>query len=185
MTEWFTSDWHLGHRAIVEHCHRPFESVEEMDEVILESAGAVIKPKDTVFYLGDLAMNYRFVEKYFGRLPGKWHFFRGNHDYGWWNRFVKEYGNKLLGWHDLKSFKFDKQKIVMCHYPLVSWDKSTHGSWHAHGHSHGLLPPTTKKRLDVGVDAWGFKPVSLDQLREEMGKKPDPPADKRVEHGGP
>lgn len=30
---WFTSDFHLGHRAAFSMCERPFETVEEMNEI--------------------------------------------------------------------------------------------------------------------------------------------------------
>ena len=34
---WFTSDLHLNHRAVVGMCERPFESVEEMNEVLIRN----------------------------------------------------------------------------------------------------------------------------------------------------
>ena len=68
--------------------------------------------------------------------------------------------------------KIDRQKIVLSHYPMTDWQGMSHGGWHLHGHIHscgsaynefnrkqGLL------RYDVGVDANGYAPVSLDELR--------------------
>jgi calcineurin-like phosphoesterase family protein len=37
------------------------------------------------------------------------------------------------------------------------------GSINLHGHSHGRLKPMPRQ-FDVGVDAWGFRPVTLDEL---------------------
>ena len=41
-----------------------------------------------------------------------------------------------------------------------------------HGHCHGSLPDDPcALRLDVGVDVWGFKPVSYEQIKERMKTK--------------
>lgn len=74
--------------------------------------------------------------------------------------------------------------IVMCHYPMASWEKSHYGSLHLHGHVHNSwgelgmassddiqLPPGEKKgkRINVGVDVWDFYPVSLETLLDMAG----------------
>lgn len=43
MNTWFTSDTHWGHSKIIEHSHRPFESIGEMDEVLIERWNKVVK----------------------------------------------------------------------------------------------------------------------------------------------
>ena len=37
------------------------------------------------------------------------------------------------------------------------------GAINLHGHSHGRLKPLPRQ-LDVGVDAWDFRPVRLEQV---------------------
>ncbi len=37
MKTWFLSDPHFGHKRIIELCERPFESVEDMNEVMLDN----------------------------------------------------------------------------------------------------------------------------------------------------
>lgn len=172
MDYWFTADWHLGHKNIIMHCKRPFSSAEEMDEHIIETANSLIKPNDQVFFLGDLSMYYSYVEKYLPRLKGRWVMFRGNHDMRWWNKFVREAEPtstwRLESWHDLKSFNVDKRKVVMCHYPLVTWDGAHHRSIMAHGHSHGNLVKGHLARIDVGIDCFDYKPINFDELRNEL-----------------
>ena len=76
-----------------------------------------------------------------------------------------------------------KRILVLCHYPLASWDRRHHGAWHLHGHSHGTHQGTGCI-LDVGVDCHGYAPVAADELPALMEGKADPPRrrdDERVE----
>ena len=49
----FTSDTHFNHKAIISYCSRPFESVEEMNDRLIDNWNQVVKPSDTVYHLGD------------------------------------------------------------------------------------------------------------------------------------
>jgi calcineurin-like phosphoesterase family protein len=39
-----------------------------------------------------------------------------------------------------------------------------------HGHSHGKLKPVARQ-VDVGVDVWGYRPITLETilLRQRLG----------------
>jgi calcineurin-like phosphoesterase family protein len=63
------------------------------------------------------------------------------------------------------------QKLVLCHYALRSRPGSRRGAVHLYGHSHGTLPGNGQS-LDVGVDCWDFRPVSLSQIREVLEREP-------------
>ena len=49
----FTSDTHFGHANIIKYCNRPFSSLEEMNSTIIRNWNEMVKPEDTVFFLGD------------------------------------------------------------------------------------------------------------------------------------
>jgi calcineurin-like phosphoesterase family protein len=55
MNIWFSSDTHYGHKRIIELAKRPFSSVEEMDEVMIERHNARVRPGDQFFHVGDFA----------------------------------------------------------------------------------------------------------------------------------
>ena len=174
---WFTSDLHLGHANIIKYCNRPFANVQEMDEALIENWNARIKPADLVYVLGDFALvpPQEVAPRYVSRLHGTKQLIYGNHD-----RFLKdkrrEFGFAWVG--PYKEIKVSNQLIVMCHYPFMTWRSSHRGSWSLHGHSHGSLArDMTCRRLDVGVDPNGYKPLSYEEVAQEMAKVVFKPVD--------
>lgn len=87
---WFTSDWHLGHKNILkyEDGTRPFASIEEHDEAILQAVADTVGENDILYVLGDVCMGD--IKKYANRirdLPGTKMLVSGNHDTCWIGRY--------------------------------------------------------------------------------------------------
>ena len=53
---WFTSDTHFYHNVIIEYCKRPFETIEEHNQKLIDNWNAVVGLDDTVFHLGDFCL---------------------------------------------------------------------------------------------------------------------------------
>jgi len=162
MTTWFTSDQHWNHSNIINLCDRPFDDVLQMNEVLIKNYQEVVKPKDSVFFLGDFAMKDH--EKIINRLPGQKHLIIGNHDL--------KFKNKFAGWgfswvKDVYELKVDSQVIWLSHYAHRTWPRKWKGAWHLFGHSHGRMDDLDKS-TDVGVDSWNFYPVSFNQLKKRF-----------------
>lgn len=167
---WFVSDTHFGHANIIRFCKRPFASVTEMDEAMIERWNERVKPNDVVWHLGDFAFHKSKDEltTLFNRLNGNKCLIVGNHDHS---------DTRRLFWTDVKSLttiNLGKTPIVLCHYGLRVWDRSHHGSLHFYGHSHGNLPGDNQS-LDLGVDCWDFRPVNIDEIRERLRTLPARP----------
>ena len=79
---YFTADMHFGHRAIITMQNRPFESVEEMNRVLLQNFNAVVQKDDTVYIIGDIChhMKIEDADNLIKKLNGKKYLIRGNHD---------------------------------------------------------------------------------------------------------
>jgi calcineurin-like phosphoesterase family protein len=166
---WFTADFHLGHANIIRYCSRPFATVDEMDQAILERLNASAKPNDTLYFLGDfcmgsqarvLAYRKRILCKKISAVPG-------NHDKR--ARKLKE----EFSWLDnLAELSIDGHPVALCHYALRVWNRSTRESWHLYGHSHGRLPEAPNSlSMDVGVDTHNFRPWHYDEIADIMAKK--------------
>ncbi len=163
--KWFTSDTHFGHKNIIRYSNRPYRSVDEMNEALIDSINQLVQPNDELYHLGDFAFSdeeatYNIVK----RLNGKKHFIYGNHDktikrsHDIQNLFESVSTYSELYFNDAKLGKIP---VVLCHYPMITWNKAHHGSFMLHGHCHGNLRyPFPARIMDVGVDPQGYVPIS-------------------------
>ena len=140
---WFTSDTHFGHEVALRSCERPWAGVGEMNGALVDAINEHVEPGDTLYHLG-------------------------NHD--------KDWAQPAVGWaftveKPITVLKIGKLKLVLSHFPMADWQSMSHGSIHLHGHIHsrGMQYNELNRmqglyRYDVGVDANGFRPVSLDEV---------------------
>lgn len=172
MTIFFTADHHFGHAGSINQNGRPFTNVMEMREVMIERWNEVVGMDDTVYHLGDFAWRAgeMEVEDIFNRLKGRKHLVTGNHDHA--------SPQMRLDWESVSQInevKIGGQQIVMCHYPLHEWRNARRGAIHLHGHVHGGSQGPVGS-VDVGVDVWDFRPVSLSRILERLDERLREPA---------
>lgn len=175
---WFTSDTHYWHKNIIKYSNRPFSSVEEMNEALLENYNKVVKPGDCVYHLGDFAFcDDDKAEAIFKRLPGQKFFIWGNHDKNLQKN--RDLMKKYFVWaKDLASIRIGDQRIILCHYSMRVWNRSHHGAYQLYGHSHGSLFDDPKLlSMDVGVDPNNYYPINFDQVVAHMKTKTFEPID--------
>lgn len=171
----FTSDTHFHHVRVIEYSKRPFRSIHEMNQTIINRWNERVGAEDEVYHLGDVAFcdNEKF-RTIFSQLSGRIHLIRGNHDLKNIKGEKKGYFATIRDYHEINV---GGQKIVLLHYPLATWNKSHRGSYSLHGHCHGNPPPGQTKemrRMDVGVDTNEFYPYHLDEIVKIMEAKPLP-----------
>lgn len=180
MNIFFTSDEHYGHKRICEFANRPYRDVVEMREAFIRRHNEVVRPGDQVYHLGDFCFeSAEEATKIAKRLTGQKFLIWGNHDKNL--RKSKEF-QAHWGWcKDYAEIKVGELKIVLAHYPFMTWNKSHHGSWNIHGHCHGSLKPDPHaRRVDAGVDVWDYRPVSYEEVAKVMSTKTFVPVD---QHG--
>lgn len=177
MATFFTADSHFGHARVIEYSKRPFADANDMNEAMIANWNAVVCPRDIVYHLGDFALcDVEKATKIAKRLNGQKHLVFGNHD-----KVLRKHAPFTSQWiwaKDIAEIKIADQKVILCHYALVTWNGSHRGSWSLHGHSHGSLREDPHAlRVDVGVDVWGYNPVSFEALQAYMGRKSFEPVD--------
>lgn len=161
MAEYFTSDTHFSDPRVLRIDRRPFASLEEHDAALIGWWREIVKDDDTVWHLGDFARDSPAgrASDILAQLPGIKHLIVGNND--------PESVTSDPAWASVGHYaeiERDGLRIVLCHYPFRTWRDSGRGSIDLHGHSHGRLSPITRQ-YDVGVDVFGFRPVTLETIR--------------------
>jgi calcineurin-like phosphoesterase family protein len=168
----FTSDLHLGHANIIRLCHRPFASVEEMDEVLVSNWNQVVTRGDTVYIVGDLMFRMQaHPGDVLTRLKGRKHLILGNHDGSWLSRIeTADFFQSIESYSEISD---GKRKIALCHYPMMSWGGTGKGSYLIHGHIHDNrdaaywpLLASMDHALNASVEINRYKPVPFDELLE-------------------
>lgn len=171
--KWFTADLHLNHKAILSMGNgRPFKTLDEMQETIINNWNKKVAPKDDVYVLGDMFWGLKDfqIREIMNRLHGKKHLIIGNHDQVNHNRnshtWVEMVESKILEMHNTA--------VVLTHHPQMEWDHYYYDSYHLYGHVHGTLNLAEYTRLrphpnmncwDVGVDNNNFEPVSFEEIK--------------------
>jgi calcineurin-like phosphoesterase family protein len=189
MTNWFTSDLHLGHQNIISYCDRPYTRVLDMDEDLVERWNYVVEPRDVVYVVGDFAMG-RLDDSlaWTSLLNGTKFLIPGNHD-RMFNTAGTKYANSCQRYLDA-GFAEIREGIgvydlpggvnaIVNHFPRAGADPHddmqyedrfaefrppAHGHL-VHGHTHGKWRKKDDM-VDVGVDAWGGFPVSWEEVAD-------------------
>ena len=169
---YYTSDLHFGHRAVISMCNRPFASVEEMNETLIENWNKVIHADDDIYVLGDLI--YRAEESpevFLERLKGRKHLVFGNHDESWVKKV--DLSKYFVEWGSMLVANTGKGNATLCHYPQLDGK----GRYLIHGHLHNRTTEwywgfykNFERALNAGVDVNNFRPVNVTELIENNKK---------------
>lgn len=178
MTLWFISDTHFGHWNMVHKFvlkdgtfARKFESVEEMDELMIANWNAVVKPSDHIYHLGDVTMKQQELDKVMPRLNGHKRLVRGNHD----TFKTKLYAKYFEEIHGTRLF----DGLIFSHIPIAPWSFARGVKANVHGHVHQSEPLVYQVMnprgpegfakqvtyINLCVERTNYKPVTLETIQ--------------------
>lgn len=176
---WFTSDLHFWHKNICKYCNRPYETIEEMNQGIIDNWNSVVKEDDTVFVLGDLGFcGIEKLRPLMSQLKGKIILIQGNHDSDYimstlyYEKIINNF-DRLMSITIIGDEECPNQELTLCHFPMIDWYNKEKGSWMIHGHQHQLpgTPSCSAAHYDVGVDKNNWTPISFEQLKINITKQ--------------
>ena len=190
----FTSDTHYSHTNICRGVSewdsnrgvRDFDTLEQMNDTIVNSINSVVGQDDILIHLGDWSFGgIEQIGLFRDRIVCKnIHLVLGNHDHhikknklNVADKFssvskVLDLEIKTHSPHDM--FPSLTYKFMLSHFPYASWEDMNKGVIHLHGHIH--LGPEHKlhagKAMDVGVDGNNYIPYSLGEIVKIMDNQP-------------
>ncbi len=172
---YYISDTHFYHKNIIKLSNRPFSTLEEMHDILIENWNNIVTNEDTVYFLGDFSFktNQNKATQILKQLNGIKYFIKGNHDKPQWLNRMKEQG-LIEDWYNLLEIKDNGRDVILCHYPLHSWNKMYRGSYHLYGHVHKNTVNNEKfqkNRFNACCEILGYVPKTLDQIIEERDSR--------------
>lgn len=173
---YFTSDWHFNHDKDFIWKKRGYNSVEEMNDDLINKICSTLDEGDELWVLGDLVMgDIDKAAAVLSRIPYSVHFLVGNHDT---LRRVNLYDS--LGWvnHERAIQVTDGSwDFYLSHYPTVTMNyddvKKHHPLINLHGHTHyqNKFYNDNPYMYNVGVDSQNGYPVSIDKIKADIKEK--------------
>lgn len=151
----FIGDTHFCHENIIKYepASRPFKTIEEHDETLIERWNGRVGPKDTVWHVGDVLFEDRGFEL-LRRLNGHKKLVLGNHD-DWPMRYYMEHFEEVYGYAVFQGH-------LLSHIPVdINQSKRFKSNIHAHLHTEVL--PTAFHRC-VSAEQINLTPISFEEL---------------------
>jgi len=164
------SDTHFVHRGVCEFLRedgtkmRPWTSVEDMDEHMVQAWNSRVGPRDKVYHLGDVVINRRALATV-GRLNGDKVLIKGNHDIYRLGEYA-QYFRDVRAYHVLNG-------MIFSHIPVHAESLGRFGA-NIHGHLHYRRVRDHRGDLDpryycVSVEHLpDWAPIALDLVLEHI-----------------
>lgn len=157
MSNFYISDIHFGHKNCISFDNRPWTDIEQHDKDIIANWNKAVGMTDTVYLLGDISWHdVTTTIDYFNQLNGNIVLIRGNHDV----KLLKNRNlqNRFSEITDYKEIEDNGKTIILCHYPIPTFNKHYYGAYHFYGHVHN-----------------GFEWNMIEKIKDEMIQLYDKP----------
>lgn len=129
---YYIADTHFGHRNVIKFDSRPFDSMDEMEKIIINNWNSVVNDEDVVYVLGDFSW-YKEEKtlEILDMLNGKKVLIMGNHD-----RISPAVAKKFSSRVTYLEINDGEDRVVMSHYPMPFWNGQFRNTVHLYGHVH-------------------------------------------------
>lgn len=165
--KWFISDTHFFHENMLKFVDdqgqkiRPFNSINEQHEIMIERWNGLVKDNDYVYHLGDVTFQYNgLFNNLMKRLKGHKRLIVGNHDKIWNPALINNF-EKVDLWKGFKEHNF-----TATHFPH-RLESLRDGEFNVHGHIHKAHMEDLHY-INVSVEVRDYYPVNIDTIAAEI-----------------
>ena len=148
----YIADLHLGHSNIIKFDNRPFESVEEMDQTLIDNWNKVVSDEDTVYILGDFCWSKSELEwaKILNKLKGEKVLIKGNHDLKYFSSSLQPMFKYIKDYDEVKD---NGKRVILSHYPIPFYRGAYNPDIvHLYGHIHTTLENNFMEHIREYID---------------------------------
>jgi calcineurin-like phosphoesterase family protein len=157
-----------------------------MNETMIERHNAKVKQQDTVYFLGDVVINKKYLELV-KRMNGRKILIRGNHD------IFKDEDYRAVGFEQIHGVRVFVDKFILSHIPLHPDCVTERFRVNVHGHLHAnqvtrdvicradprtiehefytLRQEIDPRYLCVCVEQTDFTPLHFDEVEQRIQQR--------------
>lgn len=182
----YISDLHFSHKNIIGYDNRPYFTVGEMNQALIDNWNGAVKNGDTVFVLGDFHWGNK--KEWIGvleQLNGDKVLVYGNHDAV--ARKNEDVRKRFVECADYLEIDDDGSHVILQHFPIVAYKNMFYGWKHLYGHVHSMMEWNVVRHAireiseyyeispcayNIGcmMEYMGYTPRTLKHIEEKNGK---------------
>jgi calcineurin-like phosphoesterase family protein len=161
---WFIGDTHFNHRNIIAYCNRPFATVNEMNEALIDNWNKVVRKEDKVIVNGDFALSGKDKIIEIGQqLNGRKTLILGNHD-----------GASLKTYYDAGFEMVSKYPIVVeeffivSHMPQYIQENGVYVNIFAHVHNNLAFKDVSARSFCTSAERINYTPILFEDIKAQI-----------------
>jgi len=164
MKIFMTSNLQLGRPSAIGKWKRPFDTVNQMDDTLIENWNKVVTNNDTVYCLGNFAWDPKTAYDSMLRLKGKKYYIIGENDQPLLDLAKKKtlpVNNTIVS----DIFLQNSVESILSYWPLKEWLNKSKGYWHVTGYpnrKHKTVPKN--KIINCSTDQCNYKPQDINSI---------------------
>lgn len=162
--EFVIADTHFGHANVIKFERTEFSTITEHDEHIIKMWNSVVRPKDTVYLLGDVALNLNQQEitDRVGQLNGHKILIKGNHDRNTDAFYYRVGFEKVIN----GPVYIKNGTVILSHFPVMEALNNPYVI-NIHGHLHNSKL-TLSNFICVSAKLLNYTPMNIDDILNKL-----------------